>query len=344
MRMTALALVATVATALTASGSDTLENAVPDKPPSGVTPPPGKFQGGDTVESCTVIDALPCYTTGTTAGFVNDYDEICPYTGSTAPDVVYCWEAGFSGYVDIHTCQSSYDTKLYVYENEYTPGDYYACNDDNASCPGPVYRSWIEQMEVVAGSTYYVVVDGYGGAFGTYLFNMYEVEGPEPCDPHLCPPDAFDENEPDCYDGYVDTTNVGCNGTPTIFQYPPFPTVICGTSGNYDVNDNAFRDMDWFSFHFSEVTDLEVCVCADFEVRVWLVQGCGGTTLMTDASAPGYELCLLDTVGPSTYYIVISTDGWLGIPCGSEYWATIAEAGVTSTQQASWGTIKALYR
>ena len=27
--------------------------------------------------------------TGTTVGFTNDYDEVCPYSGSTAPDVVY---------------------------------------------------------------------------------------------------------------------------------------------------------------------------------------------------------------------------------------------------------------
>ena len=37
----------------------------------------------------TVIDALPYVMMGTTVGYTDDYDEECPYTGSTSPDVVY---------------------------------------------------------------------------------------------------------------------------------------------------------------------------------------------------------------------------------------------------------------
>ncbi|MEE8573256.1 MAG: hypothetical protein V3T20_08315 [Gemmatimonadota bacterium] len=343
MRFSGLALALVLPMVLAVSASQSLDNALPrkDSPDVGTNEP--KFQGGDTIETCTVIGDLPYYTTGTTAGYVHNYDEVCPYSGSTSPDVVYCWTADFTGFVDIHTCESAYDTKLYVYENEYTPGAYHACNDDNYNCPGPVYRSWIEQMPVTDPSTYYIVVDGYGGDFGDYLFNMYEVEGPVECDPFACPPGAFDENEPDCYDGYVDTTNIGCNGNPGVFQYPPFPTAICGTSGNYD--DNTMRDMDWFQFTLTEPMDFEVCVCADFQVRLWILWGCDSRiTIATDAGPAGYELCLLETIGPGIYYIVISTDGWLGIPCGSEYWATVTEAGFTAVREASWGAIKAMYR
>jgi len=191
MRFATLALVLLFAVALVATASQSFDNVVPDKHDPGITPPPGKFQGGDTIESCTMIGGLPYNTTGTTAGYVDNYDEVCPYSGSTSPDVVYCWTADFSGAVDIHTCESGYDTKIYVYENVYTPNAPYACNDDNANCPGPVYRSWIEGMVVTAGNIYYVVVDGYGGDFGSYFFNMYEVEGPVVCDPYACPPGAF---------------------------------------------------------------------------------------------------------------------------------------------------------
>ena len=45
-------------------------------------------QGGDTVGDAMVIDELPYYNTGTTEGYTDDYDEECPYSGSTSPDVV----------------------------------------------------------------------------------------------------------------------------------------------------------------------------------------------------------------------------------------------------------------
>ena len=245
MRFAILALVLLFAVAACASQS--FNNVVPDKHDPGINPPPGKFQGGDTIATCTVIGGLPYDTVGTTAGYVHNYDEVCPYSGSTSPDVVYCWTADITGAVDIETCNSGYDTKLYVYENVYTPGAYYACNDDDAECDGPAYRSWIHQMPVTMGNIYYIVVDGYGGDFGAYEFHVREVEGPVECDPYACPPGAFLENEPVCGPNYVDGTNVGCNGTAGyIFQYPPFPTAICGTSGNYDYFGSAYRDMDWF--------------------------------------------------------------------------------------------------
>jgi len=346
MRFATFALILVFAIALVASASQTVDNAMPYKHPSGVTPPEGKFQGGDTIETCTMIAALPYYTTGTTAGYVHNYDEACPFAGSTSPDVVYCWVADFTGAVDIHTCESLYDTKIFVYENVYTPGAYYACNDDNSNCPGAVYRSWIEEMPVTAGNIYYIVIDGYGGDFGDYLFNMYEVEGPVICDPYACPPGAFLENEPTCYDTYVDATNIGCNGPPYIFQYPPFPTAICGESGNYDAN--TMRDMDWFEFTFTEPLDLEVCMCATFQGRIWILDGnagCAGAyTLITDAGPPGYELCVEYTVQPGTYYVIFSIDGWIGVPCGAEYWGTVREAGITPVEDSTWGSIKSLYR
>jgi hypothetical protein len=346
MRFATLALVVVFAVALVASASTSIDNAVPYKDPSGAVPPEGKFQGGDTIETCTAIGALPYSTTGTTAGYVDNYDEVCPYSGSTSPDVVYCWTADFTGAVDIHTCESGYDTKLYVYENVYTPNAPYACNDDSADCPGPVYRSWIQDMPVTMGNVYYVVVDGYGGDFGDYLFEMYEVEGPVVCDPYACPPGAFDENEEDCYNGFIDVTNIGCNGQPPIFQYPPFPTAICGTSGNYD--DNTFRDMDWFEFTITQPMNLELCICAEFIARGWILDGNGGcdfaTTIVTDAGPAGYELCMVATVAPGTYFVIISIDGWIGVPCGSVYWATVREEGFTPVEDTTWGAVKALYR
>jgi hypothetical protein len=40
--------------------------------------------GGDTLDEALPITTLPFWDGGTTCGFANDHDEICPYPGSTA--------------------------------------------------------------------------------------------------------------------------------------------------------------------------------------------------------------------------------------------------------------------
>jgi hypothetical protein len=328
MRLCASGLALLVAMAVSAWGSSSLTNVAPAKPDPGIVPPPGTLQGGDTIETANTIPALPFFTTGTTAGYNDDYDETCPYGGSTSPDVVYRWTADFTGCVDIHTCESGYDTKLYVYESFYTPGAYHACNDDNASCSGPAYRSWIQQMLVTEGSIYYIVVDGYGGDFGDYLFSMYEVSDcPYPCYPSDCMTGGIPEDEPLCFEWTEDSWNGGCNVEPPVFDPVDPYTIICGHSGNYSYGGTDYRDMDWYELHTYQDIDLSFCVCAEFPVRIWIVEGNHGCsdpyTIATDASE-GYTAIRLDYSLPSgVYWLIVSVDGWLGVPCDAEYIAVI---------------------
>ena len=125
-------------------------------------------QGGETIETAVAIAALPYTDTGSTVGAVHDYDEVCDYTGSLSNDVVYSYLCPASEVVDIDLCASGYDTKVYVYENVYTPGFPYACNDDY--CPG--YRSFIGNLNLTGGNTYYIVVDGFGSANGDYSMTI----------------------------------------------------------------------------------------------------------------------------------------------------------------------------
>ena len=343
MRVQATAVVIVLVLAAKAAGFALPTAELPKKHDPGIVPPDGQLQGGDTIETAVVIEELPYYTTGTTAGYNDDYDEVCPYTGSTSPDVVYQWTACYPAFVEILTCESSYDTKIYVYENEYTPGEYYACNDDSPDCPGPPYRSWIQPIEMTEGNTYYIVIDGYGGDFGDYLLFMEQIPLHELCD-LSCPPGAFDEGEPDCYDGYVDETNGGCSVL--AWSYPGLNTFVCGTSGNY--NDNTYRDMDWFEVTLTETKTINWCVCAAFPPRLWILdgrEGCAGVyTMATEAGSPEFLCCTTLELEPGTYWFVVSTDGWIGIPCGSEYVASLFEDGYSPVEEASWGAIKATYR
>jgi len=88
-------------------------------------------QGGDTIE-----DAIPITIPGTTDGYTNDYDEACPFIGTTAPDVVYTVTPAADIAVDIDLCYSSYDTKLYVYDENL---NLIACT--TTSTPAPTPRS-----------------------------------------------------------------------------------------------------------------------------------------------------------------------------------------------------------
>jgi hypothetical protein len=343
MKTVAIVLAFLLVTVASPAPAATPSPTAPVKHAPGITPPEGTLQGGDTIETAVVIPELPYYTTGTTAGYNHDYDEACPYTGSTSPDVVYAWTATFTGYVEIFTCESAYDTKLFVYEDEYTPGSPLACNDDSDDCPGPIYRSWITLMPVVAGHVYYVVVDGYGGDFGDYLLTMQEVIGPIPCTVD-CPAGAFDEEEPDCYDGYEDETNGGCSML--AWSYPELNSFICGTSGNY--NDNTYRDMDWFEVTLEEATTVNWCICAGYPAALWILdgrEGCAGMyTMAFETAPPNTWICAALDLEPGRYWFITSTDGWLGIPCGSEYVAALFEEGYAPVEESSWGMIKATYR
>ena len=128
-------------------------------------------QGGDTVATATPITALPFSGAGTTVGYVNDYDAVCPYTGSTSPDVVYSFTPSLTCLLDISLCAGSlYDTKLYVLNETLAV---VACNDD--LCPGYVSELTAANgtaVPVTAGALYYIVVDGYFGASGSYTIDI----------------------------------------------------------------------------------------------------------------------------------------------------------------------------
>ena len=161
--------------------------------------PNPELQGGDTIASATVIPAMPYNDSGTTVGYTNDYDEVCPYTNSTSPDVVYKYVAGSTVYVDIDLCGSGYDTKLYVYDAGMA---LIACNDDfYFGAPCGTYVSKVENVPFNAGGTYYIVVDGYGSASGDYVLAVIAASGPCVLD---CPIDGVPEGEPPLVDDYVD--------------------------------------------------------------------------------------------------------------------------------------------
>jgi len=139
-------------------------------------------QGGDVITSATPIGALPYTDNGTTCGYTNDYDAVCPYTGSTAPDVVYSYTPSSNIALKIDLCGTGYDSKLYVFQND--PSTLVACNDDfyyDATCG--YYTSYLENVAVTVGNVYYIIIDGYSTSCGNYTLAVDEFN-PLPAPPN----------------------------------------------------------------------------------------------------------------------------------------------------------------
>jgi subtilisin-like proprotein convertase family protein len=135
---------------------------------------------GDQCFNAILIPELPFSDTGNTCDFNNDYDSgvvppACPFSGSTAKDVVYRIDSFFDVFVEISLCNdgTNYDTKLYVYEDECVNPPI-ACADDVCNSPQfpSNYISRLDSVELLAGHTYYIVVDGYSTSCGPYTLTV----------------------------------------------------------------------------------------------------------------------------------------------------------------------------
>lgn len=253
----------------------------PEAKPEGTIYEGGTRQGGDLISSATPIAALPYYDSGVTCGYINDYDEICPYSGSTSPDVVYSYAPAADGAITVDLCASSYDTKVYIYQN--AVGNLVACNDD-AGCGYSGWQSLVENVNVLAGNTYYIVIDGYGGACGDYVMS---VEGFEPCVVE-CPAGAQIEGEPPCVDGYWDTYNGGCNseGWTDVAATTGDCATVCGQSCTYLYNGLSYRDTDWYRVYGIGGT-LTYTLEAEFPCVAIFIYGTNCANLLYDYTSGG---------------------------------------------------------
>jgi hypothetical protein len=313
---------------------------------------PDVRQGGDTIADATVIPGIPYNITGTTAGYNNDYDEACPYTISTSPDVVYTLTLGSDLAVAVDLCGSLYDTKTYVYDVDL---NLIACNDDfyfDDECG--MYVSFLE-FQAAGGMEYFIIIDGYGGDFGDYLLEVREGEGP--CDLQ-CPAEGVDEGEPELVDDYEDLYNGGCNSPPTEpFQdlnvFGQTDLTFCGIAGWYVFEGANYRDTDWFIATVGENGFIIVTVDAQSATNIFEL---GGSLPACDAVTVDQSM----TVGPcAPGEITIFAAPmevvflWAGsanfanpgdVP-GNEYLYVMDISGLhTATESSTWSQVKGLYR
>ncbi|MCP4291639.1 MAG: hypothetical protein GY780_07365 [bacterium] len=299
---------------------------------------PDGRDGGEAMGDAVGIASLPFSDTGNTSGNMDDYDAVCPYSGSTSPDQVYSFTPASDMVVSVDLLGSTYDTKVYVMLADQTV---IACNDDFH----PGYVSMIQEAYLLGGTEYFVIVDGYGGDMGDFVINILEFEA--------CIIDCGDdEGEPALDPGYMDAWNGGCNSP----EYgSPFQSLegdgngdltFCGQSGWYD----SSRDTDWFIITVGEYGMVEWTVEAEQGTNIYLLgpndcdavgviesatlTPCVATTLSLQGT-PGDLLWLW--VGPSEFSGPVNEYNYLCTFTG-------LFPGTTATEEVSFDGIKSLYR
>jgi len=350
--VTIIVLLVTMATGLAANdlGSRQL-----DKPTIHIVPPPADQamirQGGDTFDDAVSIPALPYLTTGTTTGFTDDYEWICPTGGSMSPDVVYSYVPAIDGLLRVDMCGSQFDTRIYVVDADY---QLIECNEDyyyDEECG--FYTSLIRAAPIIGGAEHFIIIDGYGSDHGDYVMEVSEYV---PCEVSI-PSGAMHEGEPPLEDGYLDAHNGGCTspefGTP--FQMltgdPEGRLLFAGRSGWY--NDGYSRDTDWFLAEIGPGGTVEVIITTEIQsyffelgpqdcdevavVSQWQIQECSEESVSITGEPGGLAWLW---IGP-TYYEM--PDGWND----NEYTYLLDISGLApgtvAVEARSWSGVKALF-
>ncbi|NJO86820.1 MAG: hypothetical protein HC821_01835 [Lewinella sp.] len=99
-------------------------------------------------------------------------------TAITAPGVWYTYTPSMSGLASFSTCNmANYDTKISVYSGTCGTLTCLGGNDDGASCSG---ATSLFTANVVGGTTYYIVVNGFNGLTGNFTLSVTFTPPPLP--------------------------------------------------------------------------------------------------------------------------------------------------------------------
>jgi hypothetical protein len=181
-------------------------------------------------------------------------------------------------------------------------------------------------VSLSAGSTYYIVIDGYGGDCGEYNLAITESTLPGCTDCLQC---ATPEGEPDIPDYGYDEVNGGCNqlnnpapNNNPIYSPISLNQVICGRVNTYIGPDGGdYRDTDWYEITLTEAGRLYWSAYADQSINIYILGGdCSSVIAVADASSSNCNLatCYAD-LGPGTHWLWVGPTNFSGLDEGENY-------------------------
>ena len=292
--------------------------------PAASLSPWGFATGGDTCATATVIPSLPYETVGGTCDANHDYSSGC-LGAEDGRDVVYAYTAPRDGAFSVSACVATLTSKIYVFRDSCSPGSLVACS--SPICIDPVslqVRPIIESVQMMAGSTYYIVVDSTSGVTCVESFELSMVE--LACD--VCPPDAEPENEPNCgLDDRglpSDTVNGGCASELELFTPIVHGQIVCATTAGNSTTDA--RDTDWYELSLDHPALVVWSVAAEGSLRVATLDNDGDrdcSLLECFGEIRDTTACLTTSI---VEYLPAGT-GWLfvapspgaAVDCGTQY-------------------------
>ena len=211
--------------ALNSVGTGVASSAVSVTPVAPPTPePPTPAPANDNFADAATLGSLDA-TAGTTVAATHEANEpshVNSRLGSSA-SIWYRWTASEDGSLELKTQDSSYDTLLAVYEGDALSSlTMKAANDD------VIGNIWSRvTLDVTAGTTYKIAVDGYGGRSGaTSISGTFTAKRPTPTPP----PTPTPEPEPVA----PETTITESPGTSTTNTRPTFSFISTAEGSDFE--------------------------------------------------------------------------------------------------------------
>jgi len=120
----------------------------------------------DFAQAKTFGPSIPANAAGTTVGYSKEVGELAHASGGPYSSIWFKLNANQTGVVTLSTAGSDFDTTLAIYKgSELSKLTKVAANND----AGVGIRTSLLQFSMEAGTTYYIAIDGNGGATGAYV-------------------------------------------------------------------------------------------------------------------------------------------------------------------------------
>ncbi|OGC89339.1 MAG: hypothetical protein A2W25_10480 [candidate division Zixibacteria bacterium RBG_16_53_22] len=191
------------------------------------------------------------------------------------------------------------------------------------------------------GTYYYPLASNWEEA-GPYTLNITG-EVYVPCELER-PAGAIPENEPQCYDGYIDEFNGGCESFPPFFGRINEGDTIWGESGTFLLDGVETREADWYEFRLPWPAQVTVTSVAEFSQLLILIKL--GDPIPCDYWVEGAAEALdCDTITlnqqvlPGIYAIYIAPNTFSRWECGLNYVLTLDLVTTWLSTDVTEGTI-----